>query len=85
MKMYRDSRLGLCIDLRGPEGNVFALMGIGQDLARQLKKCDKLFIEDCKKQKDYDGVLTVFEAWFGHVVTLINKPGEEDYDEESET
>lgn len=34
--MYRDSQLGLCLDLTGPEGNVFALLGIGNDLAKQL-------------------------------------------------
>ena len=40
MAMYRDSVLGLCIDLTGPDGNVFELLGAGRNLARQLGKED---------------------------------------------
>lgn len=83
--MYRDSRLGLCLDLAGPEGNVFAVIGIGADLARQMHRSAEKFRKECEAQDDYNGVLTVFEKWFGNVVTLINKPGEaEDDDEESD-
>ena len=36
MGVYRDSQLGLCIDLRGPDGNVFYLLAIGRNLSKQL-------------------------------------------------
>lgn len=36
MGLYRDSALGLCMDIRGPDGNVFVLLGTALNLARQL-------------------------------------------------
>jgi hypothetical protein len=41
MGLYRDSALGLCVDITGPDGNVYSLMGIGDDVARQLDRLDE--------------------------------------------
>lgn len=73
MGMYRDSQLGLCLDLTGPDGNVFAVMGLGQDLARQLGQqeewkdaTDALRLMDAR----YMAFLHMFREFFP-LVTLI--------------
>lgn len=67
----------MTIDLSGPDGNAFALMGIAKNLAKQLEISDINGILDKMMGGDYDNLLEVFEDTFGHVVTLDNKPGEE--------
>lgn len=80
--MYRDSQLGLCIDVSGPEGNAFSLMGQAKNLARQLGYSGDAITAEMMSG-DYDNLLSVFEKHFGSVVTLINKPGEvEEEDDE---
>jgi hypothetical protein len=79
--MYRDSQLGLCIDLSGPDGNAFCLMGYAKDLARQIGVPSTPIINEMMSG-DYGNLLKVFEENFP-VVTLLNKPGESD-DEWSE-
>jgi len=81
-EMYRDSQHGLTIDVSGPEGNAFPLMGHAKNLAKELDKDSKAILDDMKSS-DYDHLLAVFEEHFGMVVTLLNKPGEEsdDWDE----
>lgn len=74
--MYRDSQLGLCIDLSGPDGNAFCLMGYARDFCRQMKKDDTEIISDMMSS-DYDHLVKVFEDNFP-MVTLLNKPGEDD-------
>lgn len=74
--MYRDSRLGLCIDLSGPDGNAFVLMGFAKDFCRQLDKNFKQ-IQEKMTSGDYNNLVAVFEKEFP-MVTLLNKPGEEE-------
>ena len=69
--MYRDSQYGLTIDLSGPDGNAYALMGYATDLARQLQVPVEPIIRDMKSG-DYDNLVYVFEQNFP-VVTLIGK------------
>lgn len=72
--MYRDSKLGLCLDLAGPEGNVFALLGIGDDLAKQLGKKEdwKEAVEAAKLMGgNYTTMVNLFREYFP-MVTLIN-------------
>lgn len=79
--MYRDSALGLCIDLSGPDGNAFALMGYARNLAKQLQVDGAKIVEDMMSS-DYDNLVQVFEQHFP-MVTLLNKPGEmEDEDDD---
>ena len=71
--MYRDSKLGLCIDLLGPDGNVFALLGLGQDIAAQTgqKEEFKQAIEAVKLMGgSYLTMVHMFKEFFP-VVTLI--------------
>ena len=69
------------IDIRGPQGNAFALMGTAKSLARQLGY-DKDEIDEIVNemmQGDYEHLLDTFEKHFP-VVELIGRD-EEDYDE----
>ena len=57
------------IDLRGPRGNAFFLMGTAKKFARQLGLDDKAIIEEMKSG-DYDNLVKVFDSYFGDYVTL---------------
>jgi hypothetical protein len=72
--MYRDSQHGLTIDLAGPDGNAFALMGYVSQYAKQMEKNADEIIADMTTG-DYNHLLTVFEREFP-IFTLINKPGD---------
>ena len=36
MAVYRDSALGLCLDVTGPDGNIFFILAAAENLAKQL-------------------------------------------------
>jgi hypothetical protein len=57
------------IDLTGPDGNAFVLMGIAQNLCRQLKIESKPIIEDMMSG-DYEHLVSVMEKNFGKVITM---------------
>ena len=60
------------IDLRGPEGNAFCLMGYAQSLGRQMG-CTGDEIEsiiDKMKSADYENLVNVFVEFFGDYVIL---------------
>lgn len=69
--MYNDSQHGLTIDLSGPDGNAFALMGHARNLAKQLDKDGKAITNEMM-QGDYDDLVAVFEREFP-MVTLIGR------------
>jgi len=58
------------IDLTGPEGNAFCLLGLAKKWAEQLGK-DVDTILDEMKSGDYDNLVEVFDREFGCVVTLL--------------
>ena len=82
MGVYRDSQLGLCIDLRGPDGNVFYLLGVGRNLARQLGQ-EEEWHEAVQAAKlmggNYNTMVNMFRDFFP-IITLIGH--EEYFDEE---
>ena len=56
------------IDLSGPEGNAFVLMGIAQKWAKQLGLDSKAVIADMTSG-DYEHLLSVMEKHFGdHII-----------------
>jgi hypothetical protein len=57
------------IDLTGPDGNAFALMGYAQSFAKQLGIPSAPIINEMMAG-DYEYLLEVFESYFGHVVIL---------------
>jgi len=60
------------IDLNGPEGNAFLLVGLASRLGRQLGmdkfriKC----IQDEMMLSDYEMLIQTFDKWFGDHVIL---------------
>ena len=65
------------IDLRGPQGNAFALVGHAVDLLRQLDRRDEVHaMRTDMMSGDYDNLIRIFEKNFGDYVTLVGKPGE---------
>tara|TARA_R110000744_G_scaffold343675_1_gene448897 strand:+ start:23 stop:241 length:219 start_codon:yes stop_codon:yes gene_type:complete len=57
------------IDLTGPDGNTFALMGYASRFARQLGLNSSEIINEMKSG-DYEHLLEVFDNYFGDFVIL---------------
>ena len=62
-------KAGIMIDLTGPQGNAFCLLGTARTLANQLSKDPKPILDDMKSG-DYEHLINVFEEHFGDYVTL---------------
>ena len=60
---------GIEIDLTGPQGNVFFLLGTARNLAKQLD-LDGTTICDEMTSGDYENLVQVFDKNFGSIVTL---------------
>ena len=60
------------IDLTGPDGNAFALMGYARRFARQLgySKEDQDQLLELMTSGDYENLLEVFDDHFGSFVIL---------------
>ena len=59
----------IVIDLTGPEGNAFVLLGTARNLAKQLSKDPKAITEEMMSG-DYENLLNVFDREFGDYVIL---------------
>lgn len=59
----------IIIDITGPDGNAFALMGYAKRFAKQLGMDSKSIIEDMMSG-DYENLLEVFDSHFGDFVIL---------------
>jgi hypothetical protein len=59
----------LIIDLTGPDGNAFVLLGIARDFAK-LIGIDPKPITDEMMKGDYENLLKVFDRHFGEYVIL---------------
>lgn len=57
------------IDLTGPQGNAFFLLGTASNLAKQLGLDDKEIQAEMMKG-DYENLLQVFDSYFGDFVVL---------------
>lgn len=70
IKQKRDRSGGkIEIDLTGPQGNAFVVMGVGQSLAKQLGKD----FEPIRKEMmsgDYENLLAVMEREFGDFIIM---------------
>ncbi len=60
---------GIEIDLTGPQGNVFFLIGTARNLAKQLG-LDSSEIQKEMMSGDYENAVNVFDKNFGSFVTL---------------
>jgi hypothetical protein len=59
----------LVIDLTGPEGNAFCLMGYAKKFALQLDLDANQIIEEMESG-DYENLVTTFDKYFGDYVIL---------------
>ena len=59
----------ITIDLTGPQGNAFFLLGTATRLARQLDLNEYEVLNEMKSG-DYENLLQVFDSYFGDFVTL---------------
>ena len=63
---------GIEIDLTGPQGNAFYLLGVANRWAKELQFSDsyrKEMLEEMKSS-DYENLIKVFDDNFGSIVTL---------------
>ena len=69
--MIRDKKpqSEIVIDLTGPDGNAFVLMGMASKFARQLG-IDKDEVINKMKSGDYENLIKVFDNYFGDFVIL---------------
>jgi hypothetical protein len=69
IKQKQTQNKGIEIDLTGPQGNAFYLLGAAKNLAKQLDfNSDKILNE--MKSGDYENLIQVFDKNFGMFVTL---------------
>lgn len=57
------------VDLTGPQGNAFYLLGLASNLAKQLD----LDSDEIRKEMttgDYENLVQVFDKYFGSIVVL---------------
>ena len=60
----------ITLDLTGPEGNAFVLMGHARRWAKQLNKDADAIIEEMM-ESDYEHLVEVFDREFGEFCTLL--------------
>ena len=65
----KKEKLGIEIDLTGPDGNAFVLIGTAGNLAKQLG-LDSKAIRTEMMAGDYENLVNVFDKHFGNFVTL---------------
>ena len=66
-KKKQKNRLEL--DLTGPEGNCYCLLGHASHLCKQLELDSKKVLAEMK-EKDYEHLVKTFDKYFGEYVTL---------------
>jgi len=72
MILKKEKTKGIEIDLTGPQGNAYYLIGTAKRFGKQLDM-SKSYIDDMVKRMmcgDYENLVKVFEEEFGSVVTL---------------
>jgi len=73
-KMIREKQptRGIVIDLNGPQGNAFYLLGIAENFCKQLDmtKENTQAILDEMTSGDYENLIQVFDREFGSIVIL---------------
>ena len=69
---FRENMDRPILDLKGPDGNAYALMGYAKQFGKQLGKDYNKIVQEMIKG-DYKNLLKVFEAHFGEYVILEGK------------
>lgn len=69
IKKKENKRGPIEIDLTGPDGNAYVLLGYAKNFARQLN-LDFNKISEEMTSGDYENLLEVFDSYFGSFVTM---------------
>lgn len=69
IKPIKEKSQAFEIDLTGPQGNAYFLLGTAMKLARQLGLPSEEILEDMKSA-DYEHLVEVFDKHFGEYVIL---------------
>ena len=69
IKSKETKRKGIEIDLTGPDGNAFAILGLAKRLCREFDIPFKPLMEKMTSG-DYENLIKVFDDKFGSVVTM---------------
>ena len=69
IKKKETQNKGIEIDLTGPQGNAFYLLGTAKNLAKQLDLDSNKILNEMKSG-DYENLIQVFDKNFGIFVTL---------------
>jgi hypothetical protein len=69
MILEKEEKFGIEIDLTGPQGNAYFLLGTAGTLARQLG-LDNKAIQSEMMSGDYENLVQTFDRYFGRIVTL---------------
>lgn len=59
------------IDLSGPDGNAFDLLGLARQYAKELD-LDSKVVTERMMAGDYDNLVSVFDEYFGEYVDIYN-------------
>ena len=65
----KDTTKKQVIDLTGPEGNAFFLLGTTSNLCKQLEMDDEPILEEMKSG-DYENLINTFDTYFGSIIDL---------------
>ena len=65
----KDTTKKRVIDLTGPDGNAFVLLGIAKGLCKQLEIEDEFILDDMRSA-DYEQLINTFDMYFGDYVDL---------------
>ena len=65
----KDTTKKRVIDLTGPDGNAFVLLGIAKGLCKQLGIEDDIILDDMRSA-DYEQLIETFDNYFGDYVDL---------------
>ena len=68
--MIKEKENKLEIDLTGPDGNVFYIIGQGRKFCKQLGLDTNEFTTKMMSS-DYENAVTTFDEYFGEFVTLL--------------
>lgn len=69
-KLHGDNKI--LIDITGPQGNAYHLIGVAQDIGKKIFDEERTQeIIDEMKSGDYENLLTVFENYFGSCVIIL--------------
>ena len=70
MAIKQKSHQKMEIDLTGPQGNAYCLLGTAVALAKQFNLDDAAILEEMQ-ESDYENLITVFDKHFGDYVDLV--------------